>query len=75
MREPAEEYQKRLAEYVDGQDPLTIQSLTAKKVGRLIREAPVAEQTGVRNLINGPSSKLLLTWLKTSSLVAGGTDR
>lgn len=37
MRETAEQYQKRLAEYIDGQDPLTIQSLTAKKLERLIR--------------------------------------
>ncbi len=45
MRETAEQYQKRLAEYIDGQDPLTIQSLTAKKLERLIRETPVLELT------------------------------
>lgn len=43
MRETAEEYQKRLAEYIDGQDPLAIQSVTAKKLERLIREVPIAE--------------------------------
>lgn len=45
MRETAEQYQKRLAEYIDGQGPLTIQSLTAKKLERLITEAPVSELT------------------------------
>lgn len=45
MRETAEQYQKRLAEYINGQDPLTVQSLTAKKLERLIREVPILELT------------------------------
>ena len=45
MPETAEQYQKRLADYIDGQDPLTVQSGAADKLSRLVKGRSVQELT------------------------------
>ena len=45
LGETAEQYQKRLLEYIEGQDPLVIQSQTPQQLARLIRGASTLELT------------------------------
>ena len=75
MHETAEQYRKRLAGYIEGEDPFRIQRETPAKLARLIDGFSV-EQLGRRPAPDKWSIvKFLLIWEKTNFRVAGATGR